>query len=120
VKDARFDRLGAFTYSPEEDTDAFKLTDNVTKRQKIQRQEEIMSVQEVISGELNRKKIGSSLKVIVDRVEGDFFIARSEYDSPEVDNEILISVKNNLLVPGSFYNVKIFKADSFDLYGEIE
>ena len=84
------------------------------------RVEELMTVQEGISRTLNMAKIGQSLKVLVDRTEGDFYVARSEYDSPEVDNEVLISKEDKILNPGSFYDVRITRAESFDLYAELQ
>ena len=120
IEDYRFDRLGVFTYSHEEDTGAYLLRDSVSEKRKLERMEELMAIQEGISQSLNREKIGKSMKVLVDRVEGDFYIARSEYDSPEVDNEVLIPTPGKSLVPGSFYDVKITRAESFDLYAELQ
>jgi ribosomal protein S12 methylthiotransferase len=119
VKENRFDRLGVFTYSPEEGTGAFNLTDDVPDDIKQERLERLMELQQNISLENNMRKTGQILKVIIDKREGDFFVGRSEFDSPEVDQEILIPAKDNMLKTGEFYNVKITKADYFDLYGEI-
>ncbi len=119
VKENRFDRLGVFTYSPEEGTGAFNLTDDVPDDIKQERLEKLMELQQNISLENNMRKTGQILKVIIDKREGDFFVGRSEFDSPEVDQEILIPTKDNMLKTGEFYNVKITKADYFDLYGEI-
>jgi ribosomal protein S12 methylthiotransferase len=118
VRTQRFDRLGVFTYSPEEKTSAFYLHDTVPDDIKQSRLEEIMEIQQEISLEKNREKLGKVLRVIVDRKEGDYYIGRSEFDSPEVDNEILIK-SNAPLGPGTFHQVKITKADYFDLFGEI-
>ncbi len=120
IEEFQFDRLGVFTYSHEEDTTAFRLRDSVSSKLKQHRAEELMAIQEQISLTLNQKRVGQTLKVLVDRIEGDFYIARTEYDSPEVDNEVLIPISNTKLNPGSFCNVKIIKAESFDLYAEFE
>lgn len=121
IQTFQFDRLGVFTYSEEEDTySAKEFTDDVPAHVKQNRLEEIMEIQSAISNELNQKKVGSIYKTIIDRKEGDFYIGRTEYDSPEVDNEVLISSKNSELKIGTFYMVKIVKAEDFDLYGEID
>jgi ribosomal protein S12 methylthiotransferase len=119
VKEQRFDRLGVFMYSPEEKTSAWDLQDTVPEEVKKARMEEIMEIQQEISLEKNQEKIGKEYKVLIDRKEGDFFIGRSEYDSPEVDNEILIESAVPLHT-GSFYQVIIDRADYFDLYGIIK
>ena len=120
MEEYRFDRLGVFAYSHEEDTGAFQLKDSVPYKRKMERVEELMSVQEEISLSLNQEKVGLTMKILVDRAEDEYYIARSEYDSPEVDNEVLISKNDTTLLPGSFYNVKITRAESFDLYGELQ
>ena len=112
----QFDRLGVFTYSHEEGTRAYKLEDNIPEQVKISRMEEIMQVQQEISLAKNQQRIGSSMKVLIDRKEGDYFIGRSEFDSPEVDNEVLV-VRNPRIRVGEFYTAKITGADYFDLYG---
>ena len=119
VKDTRFDRLGVFTYSHEEDTSAFGLKDDVSTSTKKLRAEEIMNIQSHISLELNQQKIGKIFKVLFDRREGDYFIGRTEYDSPDVDNEVLVRAVDNYIRIGDFLNVKIEKADHFDLYGVV-
>jgi ribosomal protein S12 methylthiotransferase len=119
IRDYQFERLGAFTYSAEEGTSAFGLKDTVTKRTKNQRLEELMSTQEQISRTLNHNKIGQIMKVIIDRREGDFYVGRSEADSPEVDNEILIQSANHDLTPGSFCMVRITGNVSFDLFATL-
>ena len=119
IKEVKFDRLGVFTYSHEEDTNAFRLKDNVSEKEKKIRAEEIMNIQSEISYNLNQKKIGKIYKVLFDRREGSYFIGRTEFDSPDVDNEVLVSANDVYLRIGSFYNVKITKADHFDLYGVI-
>jgi ribosomal protein S12 methylthiotransferase len=118
VQGYKFDRLGVFTYSHEEDTTAFWLKDKSPAGVKEKRAAEIMKIQEEISLELNNRKINKFFKVIIDRKEGDFFIGRTEIDSPEIDNEVLLPVSDNNLTIGNFYTVKIISADNFDLYGE--
>ncbi len=118
IRDTKFDRVGVFTYSHEEDTFAFGLDDDIPTEVKQNRAAEIMEIQQGISFELNQLKIGKSFKVLIDRVEGDYFIGRTEFDSPEVDNEVLINTSSKLKI-GRFYTAKITQADAFDLYGEI-
>ncbi len=118
VSEQKFDRLGVFTYSHEEDTHSYNLKDNIRPMIKNKRAAEIMSIQESISLEKNLSKTGTMMKVIVDREENDFYIGRTEFDSPEVDNEVLIR-KTSKLKTGSFYKVKIVEALNFDLVGEI-
>ena len=121
VRTFKFDRLGIFTYSHEEDTPAFHLDDNISEEVKQQRAAEIMEIQEKISLEKNRDKIGKIYKVIIDRKEGDYYIGRTQYDSPEVDNEVLIPISaGNVLEVGEFYQVHITDAESFDLFGEVK
>ncbi|MDP1623812.1 MAG: 30S ribosomal protein S12 methylthiotransferase RimO [Bacteroidales bacterium] len=120
IEEYRFDRLGVFSYSHEEDTRAFKLRDSISEKRKTERVDELMSLQESISHSLNQDKVGQIIKVLVDRCEGEFDIARSEHDSPEVDNEVLIHNRGKVLIPGSFCNVKINRAESFDLYAELQ
>jgi ribosomal protein S12 methylthiotransferase len=117
VKEARFERLGVFTYSHEEDTSAYKLDNNIPDEIKEERAAELMEIQENISFELNQKRIGEVYKTIIDRKEGDYWVGRSEFDSPEVDNEILIPSSFKLKT-GEFYTIKITGAEAFDLYGE--
>lgn len=119
VLDTKFDRLGVFTYSHEENTNAYLLDDDVPEDVKHQRAEEIMEVQSQISYELNQKKIGKVFKVLFDRKEGDYFIGRTEFDSPDVDNEVLVKATNAYVRMGDFANVKITHADHYDLYGEL-
>lgn len=118
VEEMRFDRMGCFIYSPEEGTSAYELEDNVPEEVKQERFDEILSLQQNISLEINQTKIGKEFEVIVDRREQDFWIARTQYDSPEVDNEVLISDKEKLEI-GQFYKVKIVDAVEFDLIGEL-
>ncbi len=119
VKDTRFDRLGCFTYSHEENTHAFELIDNVPEDVKMARANEIMALQSDISWSLNQDKIGREFRVILDRKEGEYYIGRTEFDSPGVDNEVLIPVKDGYLRQGEFYRVKITEAEDFDLYAKI-
>lgn len=114
----RFDRLGVFTYSHEENTHAYTMPDDVPQHIKQRRADAVMELQEQISYEINQKKIGSVLKTLIDKKEGDYYIGRTEHDSPEVDNETLISAKDNYLRIGDFCRVKITGATEFDLYGE--
>ncbi len=118
VADSKFERLGVFTYSPEENTSAYKLKDNVSAKTKEKRQSEIMELQQLISAELNLKKIGKTYKTIIDRKEGNFWIGRTEFDSPEVDTEVLITSNKDLII-GNFYNVTITNTEDYDIYGEI-
>ncbi|MFT3992668.1 MAG: 30S ribosomal protein S12 methylthiotransferase RimO [Dysgonomonas sp.] len=119
VKDIRFDRMGAFPYSHEDGTFAYDhYKDNVPDAVKQERMDELMSVQERIALEINEQKIDKVLKVIVDKEDEDYYIGRTEFDSPEVDPEVLIN-KNNELNIGQFYNIKITGAQPFDLYGEV-
>jgi len=119
VKDMRFERLGCFTYSHEENTHAYNLEDNVPEEIKQQRANEIMEIQSQISWELNQQKIGQEFKVVVDRKEGNYFVGRTEYDSPDVDNEVLIDATKTYLKTGEFTTVKITDAADFDLYAEV-
>ncbi len=119
IEDMRFDRLGVFTYSHEENTRAHGLEDNIPQELKEQRASELMGVQESISFELNQKRVGNVYKVLFDRKEGGYFIGRTEYDSPEVDNEVLVDAKKYFARLGDFANVKITSAEEFDLYGEL-
>ncbi len=117
VKDMRFERLGCFTYSHEENTHAYNLEDDVPQEVKEQRAEEIMAVQQQISLELNAKMVGNQYRILIDRKEGEFFVGRTQYDSPDVDNEVLIETE--FLRVGDFVEVKITEATDYDLYGEL-
>ena len=120
VRETKFDRLGVFAYSEEEGTySATRLTDDVPEQTKQERVDAIMRLQERISLENNAKRIGQKMRVIIDRKEGDFYIGRSEYDSPEVDQEIIIESFGKRLYRGRFYNVAITDAEDYDLYAEI-
>ena len=119
VHKTKFDRLGVFTYSHEENTHAFHLEDDVPEEVKHQRAEEIMEVQSQISFDLNQEKIGKNFKVLFDRKEGDYFIGRTEFDSPDVDNEVLVKAEDTYIRMGDFAQIKITHADHYDLYGEL-
>ena len=120
VRRVRFDRMGAFAYSEEEGTySAEAYEDEVPQEVKQQRLDELMDIQQEISAELNRAKIGQTLKIIIDGKEGEYYVGRSEFDSPEVDPEVLVKDEGQELVFGSFYTVKVIDADDFDLYAEI-
>jgi len=118
VAEMRFERLGCFTYSHEENTHAFNLVDDVPEEVKQERANEIMELQSQISWELNQEKIGKTFRCIIDRKEGNYFVGRTEYDSPDVDNEVLIDASKFYLKQGEFTNIKIIDAADFDLYGE--
>ncbi len=117
VKDMRFERLGCFTYSHEENTHAYNLKDNVSQEIKQERANEIMKIQSEISWEHNQKKVGKTYRCVIDRKQGDYFIGRTEIDSPDVDNEVLIDAKKYYLKIGDFTDLSIFKATDFDLFG---
>jgi ribosomal protein S12 methylthiotransferase len=117
VQQSRFDRLGCFTYSHEENTHAYNLKDDVPTDVKNARAEEIMNIQSDISYQNNQLMVGKNYRVLVDKVEGGYYVGRTEYDSPEVDNEVLIKATNVELEIGNFVDVKIEKADFYDLFG---
>jgi len=118
VKEMRFDRLGCFTYSHEENTTAYDLEDDVPEEVKLARANEIMEIQSQISWELNQQKVGKTFRCLIDRKEGNYFVGRTEYDSPDVDNEVLIDAKKHYVKTGDFVEVKIIDATDYDLYGE--
>ena len=118
VKEMRFERLGCFTYSHEENTTAYQLEDNVPEEVKLARANEIMEIQSQISWELNQEKVGKTFRCLIDRKEGNYFVGRTEYDSPDVDNEVLIDAKKHYVKIGDFVDVKIIDATDYDLYGE--
>ncbi|AZZ59283.1 30S ribosomal protein S12 methylthiotransferase RimO [Riemerella anatipestifer] len=119
VKEQRFDRLGCFTYSHEENTTAYQLEDDVSQEVKEARVEEIMALQSQISWEKNQEKIGQVYRCIFDRKEGNYFVGRTEFDSPDVDNTVLVSAENTYISIGEFANVRITSAEEYDLYGEL-
>ena len=118
VKETKFDRLGVFTYSHEEDTHSYKLKDDVSEEIKNKRADDLMKVQSSISYQLNQEKIGKIYKVLFDRKQGDYFIGRTECDSPDVDNEVFVDAKDSYIRIGDFEEIKITRADHYDLYGE--
>ncbi len=117
VRTMRFDRLGCFTYSHEEDTHAFQYEDNVPDEVKKARAAEIMDIQSEISWELNQQKVGKTFRCVIDRKEGGYFVGRTEFDSPDVDNEVLIDASAHYLKIGEFADIEIIDAADFDLYG---
>jgi len=119
VSESRFDRLGCFTYSHEEKTHAHLLNDDVPEEVKQQRVEDIMNIQQEISFDINQDKVGKHFKVLIDKKEGNYLTGRTEFDSPEVDNEVLIDARISYATPGTFVQVKIDRAEDFDLYGQI-
>ncbi|RIA10338.1 SSU ribosomal protein S12P methylthiotransferase [Flavobacteriaceae bacterium MAR_2010_72] len=119
VRDMRFERLGCFTYSHEENTHAYNLEDDVPEEIKQVRANDIMELQSQISWELNQEKIGREIKVVIDRKEGNYFVGRTEFDSPDVDNEVLIDASKTYLKTGEFAKVRITEAADFDLYAEV-
>jgi len=119
VKDIKFDRLGCFTYSHEENTGAHQLIDDVSQKEKNERQNQIMEIQSQISWELNQIKIGKTFKVLIDRKRGNYYVGRTQFDSPDVDNEVLIDSNSNFLRVGEYVNAKITEASDFDLYADV-
>ncbi|MFD2572319.1 30S ribosomal protein S12 methylthiotransferase RimO [Spirosoma soli] len=119
VERMRFDRLGVFTYSHEENTHSFSMPDDIPAEIKQERADELMDLQQGISQELNQQKVGKTYKVLFDRKEGGYFIGRTEADSPEVDNEVLVPAAGPYVRLGDFANVRIDRAEEFDLYGEV-
>ena len=119
VERSRFDRLGIFTYSHEDNTHAFQSNDDVPQKVKQERADSIMELQSGISYELNQLKIGQTFKTLIDRAEGNYFIGRTEFDSPEVDNEVLLNKSKDYVRIGDFVDVRIDSADHFDLFGSV-
>ncbi|MDD2983760.1 MAG: 30S ribosomal protein S12 methylthiotransferase RimO [Crocinitomicaceae bacterium] len=119
VEKMKFERLGIFTYSHEENTHAFKLEDDVPEKVKKERADQIMELQSGISYDLNQQKVGQTFQVLFDRAEGDYFIGRTEFDSPEVDNEVLVKKEDGFVRLGDFAMVEITSADHYDLYGKL-
>ena len=120
IRWAKFDRMGAFPYSEEEGTySANHYQDDIPEETKQRRLDEIMAIQQEVSAELNMKKVGQVLPIIIDREEGDYYVGRTEFDSPEVDLEVLISKSEGTLEAGSFYHVQITDAAEFDLYATL-
>lgn len=119
VEETRFDRLGCFTYSHEEKTHAHSLLDDVPEAIKQERVDQIMELQQGISYDINQGRIGKRFKVLIDRLDGDYWIGRTEYDSPEVDNEVILDAQANYASVGGFVQVEVDRAEDFDLYGNI-
>jgi ribosomal protein S12 methylthiotransferase len=119
VKEIKFDRLGVFSYSIEENTPSFILGDPVPQETKEERKAELMGIQKEISQSKNEDMIGKSIKIIIDGKEGDFYIGRSERDAPEVDGEVLIDANSHQLIPGQFYSVEIYDCNEYDLFGKL-
>jgi len=119
VEEMKFDRVGVFQYSHEEDTSGYLLEDDVSAEEKADRANKIMEIQQSISLEHNLKRVGQTIRVLFDRKEGEYFIGRTEYDSPEVDNEVLVSAKDNFIRLGDFAMVEITDAEEYDLYGKV-
>lgn len=119
VEEMQFDRVGVFQYSHEEDTSGYLLVDDVTPEEKTERANRIMEIQQSISWQHNHNKVGQKLKVLFDRKEGEYFVGRTEYDSVEVDNEVLVSAKDNYIRIGDFALIEITDADDYDLYGKV-
>lgn len=118
IKEQRFERVGVFTYSAEEGTSGFDLTDDVNEETKNDRASRLMEIQSEISAQLNQEKVGQVFRILIDRKEGGYYVGRTEFDSPEVDNEVLVDAKINYCRVGEFITVKITSAEDFDLYGE--
>jgi ribosomal protein S12 methylthiotransferase len=118
IRDARFDRMGCFPYSPEEGTPAERLGDPVPEEEKQRRVDELMAIQQQISLEKNEDRVGRTYRVLIDRREGDYYIARTEYDSPEIDDEVLIPATHRLAI-GTFHRVRITQALEHDLMAEL-
>ena len=119
VKEMRFERLGVFAYSPEEGTTAFELGDPVKTKEKNHRVREIMELQEAISLQHNQEKVGKVMRVLIDRKEEDFYVGRTEFDSPEVDNLVYVDKADKKLNIGEFYPILIKEAESYDLFGNV-
>lgn len=121
VEESRFERLGIFTYSHEENTHAHLLKDDVSEKVKRKRADAVMAVQQEISMQLNQQKIGQDFKVLIDRKEGEYYVGRTEFDSPDVDNEVLIKADNETYLRiGDFTHVNVYEASDFDLYGKVK
>jgi len=119
VQDQQFERLGVFTYSHEENTHAFGLVDDVPEEVKEERASQIMAIQQDISAAKNQEMVGKTYKVLFDRKEGDWFVGRTEFDSPDVDNEVLVDARKHYVRIGDFAHIKITEALDFDLYGDL-
>jgi ribosomal protein S12 methylthiotransferase len=119
VEEIKFDKMGTFTYSQEENTESYSLGNPIPDEVKKDRQSRLMEIQREISAEKNNKLIGSKLKILVESLEGDFYVGRSYRDAPEVDGEVLISASEDMIVPGNFYNAEVYESDEYDLYARL-
>ncbi|HMR89541.1 MAG TPA: 30S ribosomal protein S12 methylthiotransferase RimO [Saprospiraceae bacterium] len=119
VEEMKFDRVGVFQYSHEEDTSGYLFVDDVSPEDKAERAKRVMDIQQSISFEHNQKRVGKIMKVLFDRKEGEYFVGRTEYDSPEVDNEVLVDAKDQYVRIGDFANIEITDAEEYDLYGKV-
>ena len=119
VRETRFDRIGTFTFSVEDNTSSYILGDPVHQKIKEERRDILMEIQKDISAELNSAFIGKKLRILVEAKEGDFYIGRSYRDAPEVDGEVLIPNKNNILTPGNFYDVRVYDSNEYDLFADV-
>jgi ribosomal protein S12 methylthiotransferase len=120
VEEFKFEKMGTFTYSQEENTGSYELGDPVPEELKKQRQNRLMEIQREISAEQNSQLIGSELKILVESIEGDFYVGRSYRDAPEVDGEVLIHIDDAEIVPGDFYMVQVYDFDEYDLFARIK
>jgi len=120
VEEFKFERMGTFTYSQEENTGSYNLGDPVPDEVKRARQSRLMEIQREISAEKNGKLIGSELKILVESLEGDFYVGRSYRDAPEVDGEVLIPSNGNRIVPGNFYIAEVYDSDEYDLFARLK
>jgi ribosomal protein S12 methylthiotransferase len=120
VEEFKFERMGTFTYSQEENTGSYELGDPVPEEVKKQRQNRLMEIQREISAEQNSQLIGSELKILVESIEGDFYVGRSYRDAPEVDGEVLIESNDGKIVPGNFYITEVYDSDEYDLFARLK
>jgi ribosomal protein S12 methylthiotransferase len=120
VEEFKFERMGTFTYSQEENTGSYELGDPVPEELKKQRQNRLMEIQREISAEQNSQLIGSELKILVESIEGDFYVGRSYRDAPEVDGEVLIEANDGKIVPGNFYITEVYDSDEYDLFARLK
>jgi len=116
IREIKFEKLGVFTYSHEEETKSYLLKNRITQKEKERRKDFLMEIQREISFEKNQKLIGTKLKVIIDDIENEYAVGRSERDAPEADGEVLL--KNNKLIIGNFYNVEVFDCNEYDLFAK--
>jgi ribosomal protein S12 methylthiotransferase len=120
VEEYKFEKMGTFTFSLEENTESYKLGDIVPDDVKKARQNRLMEIQREVSAEKNRELIGNKLKVLVESKEGDFYVGRSYRDAPEVDGEVLVNSKDTNIIPGNFYFAEVYDSDEYDLFGNVK